>query len=109
MELTAFGRPAYISGTLMFVGNNELPEWGPTPGVDGIQHGYSPKLLHIVQVITPISGSKLSHIISNGIILRLETRDGNTDLFTSVLDDSSTINNDGTIFNLPTWIPGPHG
>lgn len=102
------GRPSFIEGSNVPVGNNTLPIWGASPGTEGVQHKYIPLNSYINSIISTITANKSMTIVSYGIIMRLLTRDGNLDIDTLTLDDSAQLNNDGTILNRPTWIPGPH-
>jgi hypothetical protein len=103
------GIRGYIAGNNNIVLNNESPEWGPVVGVDQVIHKYAPQLAYINQVVTAVSSSKNVSIVNYGIIMELLTRDGRIDPETRILDDSSSINNDGIITGRPQWIVGPHG
>lgn len=92
--------------------NNIGPSWGTVEDIAlGIYNIYRPVSAYInghTYVPPSMTAFTRAYIAYNGTILRSLTLDGRLDPSTTVVDDSSPVNNDGTLYNAPTWVAGPH-
>lgn len=106
--LPSFGLNFYISGGAKIVQTNEDEGWGPV--IDGVTifNQYDGKRSYINGNISSSTGAKTAYILSKGLLMDVPTEDGKADPYTNIATDYGPHSNHITLYNLPTWIRGPH-
>jgi hypothetical protein len=82
--------------------------------INGTSYTYtglnSSKSAYTAGFVIPITATlKRCYVVNYGLIADWPLDDGETDTSTSVVDDESTVDNDGVTVNFPDWVGGPHG
>lgn len=99
---------AYIHGDRHVISQSKLCYMnGASLGMVGILVRDYP--LYINGGLSPrMTSLKRVYIVNYSIIGDWDFDDAMSNPFSAIFDDSSDTNNDGILFNNPTWIPGPH-